>query len=436
MAPKKSIAAMMLAGATLWPAAQARPSPSQRSSAATQERAADPLADSEALLEKKQYAQGEEKLQALMAAQGKNPQAWFDLGFAQSHLGKTQEAISSYQKAVELAPDWFEANLNLGGDLAQSGNRAAAVTVLKHAVELKPTSGGQQAVGGAWLSLAQVMEEDGSDPKGAAAAYDKAAELNPAAGVDLALRAGSLLEKAGDLAGAEEHYRKAAATGNARAMAQLIDLLRAQKRYTEAETWLNKYVAQNPQDAVARAQLAQLLAADGKSEEAIAILEAAGTASGDPKIRRALASLYLEEKQYDKAAKILQDLVQGNLGDAQLHWDFGSVLLHQHKYPEAEKELLEALKINPRLEGDYWELAYAAQQNKHYELAIRVLDVRAKRLPETPATYWIRAVSYDSLGALKPAAANYKLFLAADAGKSPDQEFQARHRIKAIEPQR
>jgi len=67
-------------------------------------------------------------------------------------------------------------------------------------------------------------------------------------------------------------------------------------------------------------------------------------------------------------------------------------------------------------------------------LAIRALDARAQLLPETAATYWLRATSYDNLRAYKPAAENYKLFLAASGGKSPDQEFQARHRLKAIEP--
>jgi tetratricopeptide (TPR) repeat protein len=177
------------------------------------------------------------------------------------------------------------------------------------------------------------------------------------------------------------------------------------------------------------------LKAEGKTEEAIAMLEAARAASPDPEVSRALASLCLDAKQYDKAANILQELAAKDPSNAQLHWDLGSALMHEHKYPEAEKEMLAALKASPRLESDPWELAYAAQQNKHYELAIRVLDLRAQRLQETPTTYWLRAVSYDNLGAVKPAAANYRLFLAADAGKSPEQEFQARHRLKAIEPQ-
>ena len=177
------------------------------------------------------------------------------------------------------------------------------------------------------------------------------------------------------------------------------------------------------------------LAAEGKTTEAIAALQSINNSAADPAVSHELASLYLDSKQYDAAAKILQDLVQKNPKDGELHCNLGSAFLHQHKYAEAESELIQGLNLNPRQDEAYWELAFAAQQNNHYELAIRVLDARAKRLPESASTYWIRAVSYDSLGVLKPAAENYKLFLAADGGKLPDEEFKARHRLKAIEKQ-
>jgi len=406
-----------------------------RPDATAQRPPADPLHEAEDLLQRHQYAQAEEKLQPLMAAQAKNPQAWFDLGFAQSHQEKTKDAVASYQKAVDLAPDWFEANLNLGLDLVKAGNSTAAVPVLKHAVTLKPTSGGQKALGRAWLGLGDALEKYENDPKGAAAAYDKAAELNPT-DPDPAVRSGTALQRAGDATGAEQRYAKAAGAGSSSGMSRLIALLSSQRRYDDAAVWINKYLAQNPQDATARVQLARQLIEQGKKEDAITSLEAAKATAHDAAIDHELALLYLDAKQYEKAAALLTDLAQADPGDAQLRWDLGSALLHQRKYSEAESTMLTALKINPRLESDYWELAYAAQQNKHYELAIRVLDARAQRLKETPTTYWIRAVSYDSLGAVKPAATNYRLFLDADAGKSPDQEFQARHRLKAIEPKR
>jgi Flp pilus assembly protein TadD len=413
--------------------AQLFPTPKPRPAAPT-EPTADALQEAESLLEKQQYSQAEGKLEALTARQAKNPQFWFDLGFAQSHQGKTPEAIEAYRKAVALAPDWFEANLNLGVELARSGNSAAAEPVLKHAVELKPTSGGQRKLASAWLALADASQF--SDPKSSVAAYDKAAELGEV-DPELAARAAMALVRAGDVAGAEQRLKKAAAAGSPTAVRQLVVLLSGQKRYVEAAEWMKK---QNLEDPKSLYQLARLLKDAGETEQAISILEKLRATPAGSETGRELASLYLDRKQYDKAANILQELAEAHPGDAELRWDLGNALLYQRKYPDAEKEMFEALKMDPqivqKLEGDYWELAYAAQQNKHYELAIRVLDMRAQRLPETPATYWIRAVSYDSLGAVKLAAANYRLFLAADGGKSPDQEFQARHRLKAIEPQR
>jgi tetratricopeptide (TPR) repeat protein len=428
------IPAALLALGTMGTPAQTIPAPGARPRPSAQKPAADPLQEAESLLEKQQYAQAAEKIQALMPDQAKNPQAWFDLGFAQSHLGDAKAAAASYQKAVDLAPSWFEANLNLGLDLVKSGNPAAAVTVLKHTVELKPSNGSNKAMARAWLSLAEAMEEAGADPKGAAAAYDKAAELNQS-DAGLSVRAGALLQRAGDLAGAEQHYQKAAESGNTQAIGKLIDLFIAQKRYADAEGWLNKRLAQNAQDATTRLQLGRLQAAEGKNQEAIATLLPLSGAAASPEINRDLADLYLAEKQYAEAAPLLQQLLENNGKDAQLHMDLGAALLHQHKYPEAEAELLRAVQLKPDLADAYFDLAYAAQQNKHYDLSLRALDARAKSKPETAGTYWLRATSYDSLGAYKPAAENYKLFLAASGGKSPEQEFQARHRLKAITPQ-
>ena len=65
---------------------------------------------------------------------------------------------------------------------------------------------------------------------------------------------------------------------------------------------------------------------------------------------------------------------------------------------------------------------------------IRSLDLRSKMLPETPMTYFLRASAYDHLRDFKNAAANFHLFLKVAGGKYPDQEWQATHRLIAIEP--
>jgi hypothetical protein len=67
---------------------------------------------------------------------------------------------------------------------------------------------------------------------------------------------------------------------------------------------------------------------------------------------------------------------------------------------------------------------------------IQALDARAKLVKDTPITYFMRASAYDHLRDYKNAAANYRLFLNTANGKYPDQEWQAKHRLIAIEPKR
>ncbi len=365
------LAGMVLAGTGVHAMGQARPAQKTRPSVPQQDQAADELKEAEDLLQKQHYQPAEEKLQALVLRQNSNPQVWFDLGFAQSRLGKTADSVVAYKKAAELSPKWFEAQQNLGLALAKSGDFSSATAVLKIAVTLKPTTGGQPALSRAWLSLAQVTEA--SHPQDAVAAYQKAVELDP----------------------------------------------------TNSEAALGMS---------AQLQLGKLLAAQGKSQDAIAALEPVYASSPDSKLARELAALYLEAKQYDAAARFLQDLTAQNPSEARLHLDYGTALVHQYKYPEAQQELLKAVQLQPNLVEAYFDLGYAAQQNKNYELTLRALDARARLQPETPATYFLRATAYDSLRAYKLAAENYKLFLAAASGKFPDQEFQARHRLKAIQP--
>lgn len=428
----KAIATTVLATCATLASTQTRPAHKSHPQATTDDdRAADALKDAESLLQKQHYAQAEEKLQALIITQAENTQAWFDLGFAQSHLGKSAEAISAYRKATQLDPKWFEAQQNLGLALAKSGDLPAAASALKIAVTLKPTTGGQQALAAAWLSLAQVTEE--SQSQDSLAAYQKAAELDPA-NPDAQLGVARMAERSGKTAAAEQQYLKLAEAGNNDSIEQLISLYLKQKRFADAETWLHKYISANPQNTVAQLQLGKLLAAEGKSQEAIAMLEPAYKASPDPKLARDLAGLYLETKQYPAAADLLRPLISQSPNDAQLYLDYGTALMHQLKYAEAQTALLKSVQLNPNLVEAYSDLAYAADQNKNYELTIRVLDARAKLQPDTPATLFLRATAYDNLRMYKLAAENYKLFLKVAGGKFPDQEFQARHRLKAILP--
>jgi tetratricopeptide (TPR) repeat protein len=95
-----------------------------------------------------------------------------------------------------------------------------------------------------------------------------------------------------------------------------------------------------------------------------------------------------------------------------------------------------AVKLKPDFGAAYGDLAVAADGNKDYELAIRATDARAKFLPEIPVSYFLRATAYDHLKDYKQASENYHKFLDVANGQYPDQEWQARHRLIAIEPKK
>ncbi len=156
-----------------------------------------------------------------------------------------------------------------------------------------------------------------------------------------------------------------------------------------------------------------------------------------PTIRTPLSSLgtlYVNAGKYAEAEPLFRAAVAKLPQDAEAHFALGSALMEEKKYPEAQQELLMTLKLKPDLGEAYGNLAVVASENKNYQLAIRVLDVRAKLLPETPATYFLRATSYDNLKATKQAIESYQQFLKADAGRQPDMEWQARHRLIALDP--
>ena len=116
------------------------------------------------------------------------------------------------------------------------------------------------------------------------------------------------------------------------------------------------------------------------------------------------------------------------------HRALGHALLLQKKFPEAQQEFLAAVRLKRDSPDTYVDLAFAASENKNYELTVRALNGRATLNADMPALcfFW-RASAYDHLGDWKQASADYHSFLDSANGKFPDQEWQARHRLVTIE---
>jgi Flp pilus assembly protein TadD len=249
-------------------------------------------------------------------------------------------------------------------------------------------------------------------------------------------RLGDALEKSGDLSGAESEYQKSLTlqAKNPSALGALAYMYSTQKRFSEAEIALRSFIALQPQDPKAHVQLARVLFSSGKNDEAAKELTAAlGLASSDPGILMQVAQLYSSHEMYSQAEPQFAALTRILPDNPESHYGHGVVLLQLKNFPAAQAELQRAVSLRPDLKEAYGDLAVAAAENKDFVMAIRALDARARYLPESAGTYFLRATSYDHLKQFPSAADNYKKFLAADAGKNPNQEWQAKHRLVAIE---
>ncbi len=406
----------------------------------------DSITRAEAAIEKKDYATAEPLLDQAVKSNPQDFRAWYDLAFIYNATSRAQEAIDAYKKSVAAKPDVFETNLNLGLALAQAGDPSAE-KYLRAATTLKPASRPNENLAAAWSALARVLRK--SNPKASLDAYAKVAQLKPG-DPEPHLAAAEVADQAKDFATAEKEYQQASQLDpkSAEAAAGLANIYMETKRFDEAEQALKKYIAiadsaqqpndaAKPQTAPAHFQLGRVLMELHRRPEAIAEFEEGLKLSPDDlKGQRQLAWLYLQDKQYDKADALFHEVTAKSPNDAEAHHGLGSTLLEEKKFPEAQDELLKSIQLNPNQPDTYADLAFAASENKNYQLTLKALDYRAKFLPDIPGTLFLRATALDHLGDREHASESYKAFLAASNGRYPDQEWQARHRLIAIDPKK
>jgi tetratricopeptide (TPR) repeat protein len=363
-------------------------------------------------------------------------QAWFDLGFSLNRLSRPDESIAAYRKSVAAKPDVFESNLNLGLMLVRSNNPDAE-QFLRAATTLKPTAHVEEGQARAWIALAHLLEN--KKPEEALQAYRKASELTPK-DPEPHLSAGLLHERQKEFSDAEAEYKQVLALDahSAEAAIGLTNIYMKSGHLADAEPLLRRLAAERTDDAGLRLQLGRVLDAEGKKDDAIAELQAAlKLAPNDAEAQRELVDLLTSAGKNEQAEAVYRALVTAHPEDAGLHRGLGQVLLRQKKFPEAQQELLVALRLMRDSPDVYVDLAFAASENKNYELTIRALNGRtALDADMPPICFFLRASAYDHLRDYKQAALDYHHFLDVAGGKYPDQEWQATHRLIAIEPKK
>ncbi|MGO9864656.1 MAG: tetratricopeptide repeat protein [Terriglobales bacterium] len=403
------------------------------------------IAQAEDAIQKNDFSRAETLLKQALDKEPDNNQAWayqawFDLGFVLNRLGKPDESIAAYRKSVAARPDVFESNLNLGLMLVRANNPDAE-QFLRAATTLKPTAHVEEGQARAWLALAHLLEN--KKPEDAFQAYRKASELTPK-DPEPHLSAGLLHERQKEFSDAEAEYKQAMKLDphSTEAAIGLTNLYMKSGRVGDAEPLLRRLASARPDDAAIHLQLGRVLAAEEKKDDAIAEIQAAlKLAPTDEAAQRDLADLYASAKKNDLAETAYRALVAAHPKDPELHRGLGKALLLQKKFPEAQEEFLTAMRLKREWPDIYVDLAFAASENKNYELTVRALNGRSL-LDKDPTSempslcFFLRASAYDHLRDYQHAALDYHHFVDVANGKYPDQEWQARHRLIAIEPKK
>ena len=398
------------------------------------------LAQANDALQKSDYPTALKLLTKLSHDNPKDAHILFDLGLTEDDLGQDSEAAAAYRDAIAADARYAAPHLALGLLLARSGKTTDAHAELVAAASLPPDDPALTAR--ALRALAQL--DRNAEPADARDELLAALKLTPETPGDVLL-SGQIAEALGDMPLAETAYTRALASApnDSEITAALAHVLLRQNKATAAEPLLTKALAAHPGDTALTAQLASTYLAEddpAKSALAVPLVETLHQQHPDEvSITRLLARLYTRTKQPEKADPLYAELLRKTPADPTLIDDYASNLIHLAHFAEAET-LLKRATADPAafpspedLAAAYSDLAFAASENKDPATTLQALDLRAKIAPNTAGSVFLAATAHDRLHQYKQASDLYKQFLLLADGKFADQEWEARHRLIALE---
>jgi len=354
--------------------------------------------------------------------------AHFNLSLALSIEHKDAEAIHELERTLELKPGLSQAQINLATLLLRNMRPKEAVPLLRDALNAAGSSATQQSAR-VVLLYAQALDASG-DAAQAATYYRKTIEADPNSAVAYA-GLGRIDLAQSNLPDAANELRKASSL-DARYKPGLLDIAAAYERAKMLPEAIAIY-KELPDVASAKARLAELLVNSGQSAAAIPTLEAAVKQTPSVTNRLALADAYKSNKQVDKAIEQLQLAEASEPSNFDVHMDLGRELRDQRHFVPAANQFAAAAKLRPDSVKAWNELAAVLIVSEDYANGLAALDHVRALGKEVPGDFFYRAISLEKLKQPKPALEAYKKFLDSDGGAMPDQEFQARQRIRIIE---
>ncbi|MBW4492796.1 MAG: tetratricopeptide repeat protein [Oscillatoria princeps RMCB-10] len=257
----------------------------------------------------------------------------FKTGNELKDAGKFDEAIDSYQKALEIEPDSAEALNQLGEVYFLRGRLAEALAACQQALKIQPDF----AEG--YKTLGNVLQGQGKIDA-AIRAYSKAVEIKPEF-AQAHSNLGSMFYRQGQLESAVACYERAREL--------------------------------KPDLAAVHSNLGKVLQQLGRLDEAVACWRKAlelnpGAGSADFYLN--MGSAFLLQGRLEEAFGSFQRAIALKPDLAEAHINTGSILLQQGKPEEAIASCQKALELKPNLAEAHSNMGLALQQQGKIEAAI------------------------------------------------------------------
>jgi tetratricopeptide (TPR) repeat protein len=322
-------------------------------------------------------------------------QAWYNLGNALLQKGQVDEAITHFQKALQIKPDYAGAYNNLGYALLQKGQGDEAIAHFQEALQIKP----DYAQARYNLGYALLQKGQGDE---AIAYFQEALQIKP----DYAeawYNLGYALFQKGQVDEAIAHYQKALQIkpDDAEAHNNLGNALLQKGQVDEAIAHYQKALQIKPDDAEAHNNLGCVLLQRGQVDEAIVHYQKALQIKPDnAKAHNNLGSALLIKGQVDEAIAHYQKALQIKSDDAEVHNNLGYILLQKGKVDEATVHFQKALKIKPDYAEAHYNFGNALLQKGRVDEAIAQYQQALQIRPDFPGVLknlaWLLATCPDA----------------------------------------
>ncbi|HEX5241627.1 MAG TPA: tetratricopeptide repeat protein [Tepidisphaeraceae bacterium] len=327
--------------------------------------------------------------------------------------GQYVRARDLYAQALSQQPHDPKLLLPLGILELQLGNPAAAIPLLRKAVDLCPTDARHQI--GLGEALASVRRW-----KDAAEAYRQALKLNPNS-PDVQFALGVALAAQGDVDGAMDAYRAAIALRPdfANALLNLGTCLHVRNELAQAEIAYRQALSARPDDARVLSSLAVLMQAKGQLDDAVSMLEKAiqiqpESASHRINLGGALCGL----QKYEQAVIVLRKAVELDPNSCEAAYNLGNALQGIGQLQEAAQEFRRAIALKGNYADAYNNLGNVLKRLGDPGQALSAYESAIRSAPSSVAAYNNAGCLYRALSRLEEAEIVLHRGLAIDSNQS------------------